>query len=57
MANTLLKSAFERMIYARERQVRRYVNGTLIGLDDATLKSIGRTREEIRKEGYQPYGV
>jgi len=57
MANTLLKSAFERMIHARERQVRRYVNGTLIGLDDATLKSIGRTRDEIRKEGYQPYGV
>ncbi|MEW7006473.1 MULTISPECIES: hypothetical protein [unclassified Lentilitoribacter] len=57
MANSIFKSAFESMISARERQVRRYVNGTLIGLDDDTLKSIGRTRDQIRKEGYQPYGV
>lgn len=57
MANSFFKNAFESMISARERQVRRYVNGTLIGLDDDTLKSIGRTREQIRKEGYQPYGV
>lgn len=57
MANSFFKNAFQSMVSARERQVRRYVNGTLIGLDDDTLKSIGRTREQIRKEGYQPYGV
>lgn len=57
MANSIFKSAFDRMISARERQVRRYVNNSLIGLDDETLKSIGRTRDEIRKEGYQPYGI
>jgi uncharacterized protein YjiS (DUF1127 family) len=57
MANSIFRNAFDRMVSARERQVRRYVNGTLIGLDDETLKSIGRTREEIRSEGYQPYGI
>lgn len=57
MANSVFKNAFDRMIAARERQVRRYVNSTLIGLDDATLKSIGRSRDEIRKEGYQNYGI
>ncbi len=57
MATSIFRNAFERMITARERQVRRYVNGTLIGLDDDTLKTLGRTREEIRSEGYQPYGI
>lgn len=57
MANSVFKNAFDRMIAARERQVRRYVNGTLMGLDDATLKSIGRSRDDIRKEGFQNYGM
>lgn len=45
------------MVAARERQARRYVNGMLLGLDDETLKTTGRTREDIRREGYLTYGL
>ena len=57
MANSVFKNAFNLMIEARERQAKRYVNSTLLSLDDNTLKSIGRSRDEIRKEGFQPYGL
>lgn len=57
MAKSFFKSAFENMISARERHIRLHVNGTLVGLDEATLKSIGRSRADIVKEGYTPYGV
>jgi len=55
MSNNFFQNAFERMIIARERQVRRYVNGALLQLDDETLASLGRTRESIHREGAQPY--
>jgi len=56
MANSIFKNALNRMVEARERQARRYVNSTLLSLDDTTLKAYGRSREEIEKEGYQTYG-
>ena len=55
MSNRFFQSAIERLVSARERQVRRYVNGTLLGLDDAQLAELGRSREEIRREGAQAY--
>ena len=57
MAKSYFRNALDNMIAARERQVRRYVNGTLLGLDDETLKSYGRTREDTRKEGFQNFGM
>lgn len=42
---------FERMIAARERQARRYVNGALLNLDDETLAQAGFNRDELRKQG------
>lgn len=51
MRSTIFREAFGRVIEARERQARRYVNGHLLRLDDDALKAIGRTREELRSEG------
>ncbi|MBA5777791.1 hypothetical protein H2509_11715 [Stappia sp. F7233] len=47
----LIHKAFNRMITARERQARRYVNGYLLSLDDATLASYGYDRRELEREG------
>tara|TARA_Y100000815_G_scaffold23077_1_gene19436 strand:+ start:787 stop:960 length:174 start_codon:yes stop_codon:yes gene_type:complete len=55
MARNFLHTAYDRMVTARERQVRRYVNGALLQLDDDSLKILGRSREEINREGYQTY--
>lgn len=57
MAKSMFKSALDSMVAAREKQARRYVNGMLLGLDDETLKSTGRTREDIRREGYLTFGL
>lgn len=55
MSSNFFQNAFDRLVSARERQVRRYVNGALLSMDDAQLKALGRTREEIRREGAQAY--
>lgn len=49
MANSFLRSAFNRVIEARERQASRYVNYALLSLDDATLASLGTSRDEVRR--------
>ncbi len=41
--------AFEAFVAAREAQGARYANAALLGLDDATLKSLGYSREELKK--------
>ena len=46
-----IRSTFGRMIAAREKQARRYVNGALLNLDDETLKKAGYSREELQKQG------
>ena len=53
MSSNFFQTAFDRFVSARERQARRYVNGALLTLDDSQLKTLGRTREEIRREGAQ----
>ena len=55
MSGNIFQNAFDRLVSARERQVRRYVNGALLGMDDTQLKALGRTREEIQREGAQAY--
>jgi len=55
MSRNFFHNAYDRMVKARERQVRRYVNGALLQLDDDSLKMLGRTREEIGREGHQTY--
>jgi len=46
---------FDRMIAAREKQARRYVNGALLNLDDETLKQAGFNRADIRKQSAYNY--
>ena len=49
------KTTFDRMVAARERQARRYVNGALLNLDDETLRMAGMTRDSIKKQGVSVY--
>lgn len=49
------KSTFDRMVAAREKQARRYVNGALMNLDDATLEQAGISRENLRRQGVSVY--
>ncbi|KQZ54714.1 aminoglycoside phosphotransferase [Rhizobium sp. Root149] len=51
MANSFLHNAFNRIVEARERQARRYVNSALLRLDDTSLAALGKSREELRREG------
>jgi len=45
------RTGFDRMVSARERQVRRYANSVLLSLDDETLAHAGLNRGEIEKQG------
>ena len=49
--SSFMRRAFDRMIEARSVQARRYVNGYLLSLDDATLASHGYDREQLEREG------
>ena len=51
MATSFFRTAFQRVVAARERQASRYVNGVLMNLDDQTLKGMGTSREELRRKG------
>lgn len=55
MTNKFFRNAFDRLVSARERQVRRYVNGALLSMDDQQLKALGRNREQLKREGAQAY--
>lgn len=45
------RTTFDRLIAAREKQARRYVNGALLGLDDETLRRAGINREDLKSQG------
>ncbi|WP_428640892.1 hypothetical protein [Roseibium sp.] len=49
--NSFMRRAFDRMIEARSAQARRYVNGYLLSLDDATLAAHGYDRKQLEREG------
>lgn len=56
MATSFFRTAFERVVAARERQASRYVNGVLMNLDDHTLQGMGTSREELRRKGASTSG-
>ncbi|WP_319775585.1 hypothetical protein [Breoghania sp.] len=49
--HSLFRRAFDRMVCARERQAKRYVNGYLLTLDDTTLNAQGLDRSQLEREG------
>ncbi|KZM48509.1 hypothetical protein OA90_20265 [Labrenzia sp. OB1] len=49
--NSFMRRALDRMIEARTVQARRYVNGYLLSLDDATLATHGYDRKQLEREG------
>ena len=49
------RTGFDRVISARERQARRYVNSALLNLDDETLSRAGFNRKELEKQGSSFY--
>jgi len=51
IGGTFMRRALDRMIEARTVQARRYVNGYLLSLDDATLAAHGYDRRELEREG------
>ncbi|MFD1696505.1 hypothetical protein [Roseibium aestuarii] len=51
ISNNFVSRALGRMVEAREKQARRYVNGYLLSLDDATLTAHGYDRASLEKEG------
>lgn len=46
-----VRKTLGRMVAAREAQARRYVNGYLLSLDDATLAAHGYDRATLENEG------
>ncbi len=50
-----LRNTFDRMVAAREKQARRFVNGALLNLDDETLKRAGYSRDELKGQGSANY--
>jgi len=49
--SNFMRRAIDRMIEARSIQARRYVNGYLLSLDDATLAAHGYDRKQLEREG------
>ena len=49
------QTAMESLVAARAKQARRYVNGTLLLLDDETLKANGYSRAELQRQVYYPF--
>lgn len=50
-SGSFMRRALDRMIEARSVQARRYVNGYLLSLDDATLAAHGYDRSQLEREG------
>lgn len=55
MAKSFLRTAFDRVIEARERQVSRHVNAALLNLDDKSLEALGMNRAELRRPAKSSY--
>jgi hypothetical protein len=54
MMTAFIRKAINAFIKARERQAERYVNGSLLILDDETLKANGYCPVELRKRRRSP---
>ena len=55
MAKNFFRGALDALIDARAKQASRYVNGTLLMLDDKTLAANGLKREELRRNASVGY--
>lgn len=49
------RAGFNRVIEARERQARRYVNGVMLTMDEETLVKAGVDRRALEKQGASFY--
>ena len=49
---SMFGNAMRNVMAARERQAQRYVAKFLSEMDDATLKSIGHSRQGLKKNGF-----
>ncbi|AJY47650.1 hypothetical protein [Martelella endophytica] len=45
----IFKNAYKNISEARQRQAQRFVNAELLKLDDASLKAMGKSRAELRR--------
>ncbi len=50
-----LRNTFDRLIAAREKQARRYVNGALLSMNDDVLAQAGYNRDELKMQGSAVY--
>jgi len=55
MSKSILRTAFERVVEARQRQADRYVSSAMLNLDDTTIAAFGTTREELRRKAKSTY--
>lgn len=55
MTASFIRNAFNRVIEARERQVSHHANGALLTLDSKSLKSLGTSHEELRRNATNSY--
>ncbi len=46
---SIIGTVVKTMIASRERQAQRYVVRVLAGMDDATIASLGKSREGLKK--------
>jgi DNA phosphorothioation-dependent restriction protein DptG len=53
MAKSFLRTALDNLVEARQRRADLYATGALLSLDDASLKAMGLTRDELRRRPSQ----
>jgi hypothetical protein len=53
MAKSFLRTALDNLVEARQRRADLYATGALLTLDDASLKAMGLTRDELRRRPSQ----
>jgi hypothetical protein len=53
MAKSFFRTALNNLVEARQRRADLYATGALLSLDDASLKAMGLTRDELRRRPSQ----
>jgi hypothetical protein len=53
MAKSFFRAALDNLVEARQRRADLYATGALLSLDDASLKAMGLTRDELRRRPSQ----
>ncbi|MGV1914609.1 hypothetical protein [uncultured Agrobacterium sp.] len=55
MSKSIFRTAFERVVEARQRQADRHVSSAMLNLDATTIAAFGATREELRRKAKSTY--